>query len=161
MTKDFASATAEKTVEEVIDGRVFGNLSKLVPLVILLVGLVIALVTFWVSGATVAAADEAFRLIGAAVALAVSGGLTTYLGKSQTQLDLQAARAANTVPVGTEDGAAVGALPVDSPLVHGNFKTNRVQAEAAEDLETEPVVTAPVVPVVEPAEVDPAIRPGE
>lgn len=74
MTKDFASATAEKTVEEVIDGRVFGNLSKLVPLVILLVGLVIALVTFWVSGATVAAADEAFRLIGAAVALAVSGG---------------------------------------------------------------------------------------
>lgn len=161
MTKDFASATAEKTVEEVIDGRVFGNLSKLVPLVILLVGLVIALVTFWVSGGTVAAADEALRLIGAAVALAVSGGLTTYLGKSQTQLDLQAARAANTVPVGTESGAAVGALPVDSPLVQGNFKANRAQDEGAVEPASKVVVTAPVVPVVEPVVEDPAIRPGK
>lgn len=128
---DAATATAEKTVEEVIDERVFGNLTKLIPLVILLVGIIIALAVFFVAGATSTAAEEAFRLLGLALTLAVSGGATAYFGKSQTQLDLQAVRAANTVPVATGSGASVGALPVDSPLVHGNYKTNIEQGPTA------------------------------
>lgn len=151
------SAIAEKTAEQVIDERSFGNLSKTVPLVIILFGATITGVAFWVDGGTGAAAQEAIKTFGVVLGMAGAGSATAYFGRSQTQLDLQAARAANTVPVKTGGGEAVGALPADSPLIHGNYAQNREQETTA----PAPVVTDPVLPVVEPAPVDDSIKPGE
>ncbi|MFW0169304.1 hypothetical protein [Rothia sp. P4278] len=156
MKKETITATAAKTVEEVIDEKSFGNLSKLVPLVIIIFGAAITGVAFWVDGGTNAAAQEAIKTFGVVLGMAGAGSATAYLGRSQTQLDLQAARAANTVPVKTEDGEAVGALPADSGLIHGNYAGNREQ-------EPKPVeeVTDPSFPVVAPEPVDESIKPGE
>lgn len=150
-----SSAIAAKTVEQVIDERSFGNLSKLVPLVMIIFGAPITLTAFWVEGATTVAAQDAIETFALVLGLAGVGSATAYFGKSQTQLDLQAVRAATTIPVSTGGGGAVGALPADSPLIHGNYAPNRSQAS-----EPTPVVTDPVLPQVEPTPVDESIRPG-
>lgn len=148
-------ATAGKTAEQIIEQRSFGNLSKMVPLVIIVFGAVITAVSFWVDGGTGAAAQEAIKTFGVVLGMAGAGSATAYFGKSQTQLDLQDLRAANTIPVETAGGRDVLALPSDSPLIHGNYDQNREQEDTPA-----PMVTAPALPVVEPSPVDDSINPG-
>lgn len=155
------SAIAEKTAEQMIDERSFGNLSKLVPLVIIVFGAAVTGVAFWVEGGTGAAAQEAIRTFCVVLGMAGAGSATAYFGKSQTQLDLQAARAVNTVPVQTTSGKAVGALPEDSTLIHGNYTKNSEQSSVEGRSEPLPEVTAPNLPEVEPVPFDPSITTEE
>lgn len=150
-----SSATATKTVEQVIDGRTFGNLSKLIPLVTIIFGASITLAGFWAEGATAASAQNAIETFGLVLGLAGVGSATAYFGKSQTQLDLQAVRAATTLPIEVHGGGTVAAMPTDSPLIHGNYISNQEQAN-----ETMPVVTDPVLPQIELTPLDESIRPG-
>lgn len=78
--------------------RTFGNLSKLVPLVIIVFGAAVTGIAFWVEGGTGAAAQEAIRTFSVVLGMAGAGSATAYFGRSQTQLDAQAARNANLVP---------------------------------------------------------------
>lgn len=148
------SASAEKTVEEIIDGRSFGNLSKAVPLAIVATGVVVALVIVAVQGGDYDSLLNALLIIGGAVGFGAVGSATTYFGDSQTQKDLKAVRAANTVPVQTEAGT-VGALAPDSDLVHGNWQKNVSTDEPAESK-----VTAPELYETPLSEEDPSITPG-
>lgn len=131
------SAVADKTVEEVIDGRSFGNLSKAVPLAIVATGTVVALVIVAARGGDYDSLLDALLVIGGAVGAGAVGSATTYFGDSQTQKDLKAVRAANTVPVETSAGE-VRSLAADSSLVHGNWKKNVDSAEPADSAVTAP-----------------------
>lgn len=148
------SASAEKTVEEIIDGRSFGNLSKAVPLSIVATGVVVALVIVTTRGGDYDSLLAALLTIGGAVGAGAVGSATTYFADSQTQKDLKAVRAANTVPVQTEFGT-VGALAPESDLVHGNWQKNLSVEEPAETKVTAPELYQ--TPVSEP---DPSITPG-
>lgn len=148
------SASAEKTVEEIIDGRSFGNLSKAVPLSIVATGVVVALVIVAIRGGDYDSLLAALLTIGGAVGAGAVGSATTYLADSQTQKDLKAVRAANTVPVQTEVGP-VGALPPDSDLVHGNWQKNLAAEKPAASKVSDPVLYE--TPVLES---NPSIVPG-
>lgn len=148
------SASAEKTVEEIIDGRSFGNLSKAVPLSIVATGVVVALVIVATRGGDYDSLLAALLTIGGAVGAGAVGSATTYFADSQTQKDLKAVRAANTVPVQTANGT-VGALAPDSDLVHGNWKKNSAAEKPAENK-----VTAPELYETPVTESDPSIIPG-
>lgn len=140
------SAVADKTVEEVIDGRSFGNLSKAVPLAIVATGTVVALVIVAARGGDYDSLLDALLVIGGAVGAGAVGSATTYFGDSQTQKDLKAVRAANTVPVETSAGE-VRSLAADSSLVHGNWKKNVGSAVTAPEFYETPVVgEEPITP---------------
>lgn len=158
---DVTSAIAEKTVEEVIDGRAFGNLSKLVLITVPAVAVAVAFVYAVVTGMEYNSLLNALFIIGGGVLAGGTASATTYFGKSQTQLDLQAKRAADTVPVATSAGASVGALPVDSPLVHGNWSMNVAQDDAPSSVKAEEAegVTSPSFYQTPETVEDPDIQP--
>lgn len=128
------SAGAAKTVDNIIEGRSFGNLSKTVPLTILAAGFAVAFVVVALQGGEPGAWIEGGKVVVAAVAAGVVGSATTYLGDSQTQKDLKAVRAATTETVG-----GVASLPADSPLLNATNKS--VEPVAAYD-EAERFATA-------------------
>ncbi|WP_346844631.1 hypothetical protein [uncultured Rothia sp.] len=149
------SAVADKTVEEVIDGRSFGNLSKSVPLAIVATGAVVALVIVAARGGDYDSLLDALLVIGGAVGAGAVGSATTYFGDSQTQKDLKAVRAANTVPVETSAGE-VRSLAADSSLAHGSWKKNVESAEPVDSAVTAPeFYETPVV--VEDDSITPAV----
>lgn len=150
MAQNFGSAVAERTVEEVIDSKEFGNLAKLVPLSILAVGIAASVLVAVIRGLDYEVLLQAgITLVTFGVAGGV-GSVAAWKGKSQTQLDLQAARSANTVPVATETGTSVGALPAESALVHGNYKAN-IEQEPPAAVVSDPEFAEPAVLVDEAA----------
>lgn len=139
MTKHLAetSATAEKTLDDIISHPTFGNLAKLTVLVILIAGFAVSGAVVVIRGGDPNAYVEGAKTLGIFALSALAGGITTTVGKSETAKTILA----QTEAVATDQGE-VRALPVDSEALHGNYANNNLAEE-----------TSPAVVGAEPAEV--------
>lgn len=139
MTKHLAetSATAEKTLDDIISHPTFGNLAKLTVLVILIAGFAVSGAVVIIRGGDPNAYIEGAKTLGIFALSALAGGITTTVGKSETAKTILA----QTEAVSTDQGQ-VRALPADSEALHGNYTNNG----PAED-------TSPAVVGAEPTEV--------
>lgn len=117
-----------KTLEDILNDKKFGNLSIVVPLMILAVGVVIVISAFFVGGGTHEAGTRSIELLATVVALATTGSLASYGFKSQTKIDLQNyVDNMNTVDVPTENGDTVKSLNASSDDIKGNFHNNSLE----------------------------------
>lgn len=139
------SAAAEKTVEQLSVERRFGNLSKLVLITVPAAAIALAFVIVVINGGDYASLLDALLLIAGGVGAGVTASATTYFGRSQTQLDLAAQRAGQTVAVATESALTVDALPADSPLLQGQWEPAVGQASLEPDQEVSPWINRSVV----------------
>lgn len=73
-----------KTLDDVINNPNFGNLAKLTVLTIITVGFVVAGVIIVIRDGDIYAYVEASKVLGAFLMAAVSGGVVTTFGKSET-----------------------------------------------------------------------------
>lgn len=91
-TATYLQKSQDEATSEIVDSKSFGNLSKTVPLSILATGIAASLVVAMIRGLDYDGLLTAgLTLVSFAVAGGV-GSLTAWQGKSQTQIDLQAAR---------------------------------------------------------------------
>lgn len=120
-----------KTLEEILSSKKFGNLSIIVPLMILIVGVIITISAFFVGGGTHEAGTRSIELLATVVVLATTGSLTSYGFKSQTKIDLQNYMDnLDTVDIATEDGFNIKSLSTYDNDIKGNFGNNQTKEES-------------------------------
>lgn len=125
------------SLESILENKKFGNLSILTPLVILGVGVIITIASFFVGGGSHESGTRSIEILSTTIALATTGSITSYKAKSQTRIDLE--NYISTISpssLDTEDGGTVLSLKTDDPSLHGNFNNN------FSDIEKEKVVVS-------------------
>lgn len=145
-TENVGAAPA-KTVEQIVNGREFGNLSKAVPLAIISAGIAVGLVVVAVTGGDSSGWINAGLIVASATGAGAIGSATTYLGDSQTQKDLKAVQAAGLEPV---SGSGIGALPVNSGLLNSTSKVSPKEPEVEDGGRFDSVVSTSEVLEFEP-----------
>lgn len=114
-----------KSLEDILKNKKFGSLSILVPLMILIVGIVIVISSFFISGGTHDAGVRSIELLATVVTLATTGSIASYGFKSQTKIDLENyVSSLNTSTVKSQDGNDILSLSSDSADIVGNFSNN-------------------------------------
>lgn len=127
-----------KTLEDILNNKRFGNLSIIVPLMILIVGIIIVISAFFVGGGSHEAGTRSIELLATVVTLATTGSLASYGFKSQTKIDLENyVNALSPSTINTEDGNKLLSLPDNSVDVSGDFNSNIV--EPSDNVETESI----------------------
>lgn len=127
-----------KRLEDILNNKKFGNLSIIVPLMILVVGIIIVISSFFAGGGSHEAGTRSIELLATVVTLATTGSLASYGFKSQTKIDLENyVNSLNPSTIDTEDGDRLLSLPANSVDVSGDFNSNVV--EHSDSTGTEPI----------------------
>lgn len=82
----------DSRLDAVLEGKSFGNLSKLVLLTVVGLGLVVALIVLIVQGMNYDAVLQALMVVAGSVVAGGTASATTYLGKSETRKQLETVR---------------------------------------------------------------------
>lgn len=122
------TSNSPKTLEDIVNSKKFGHLSILVPLMILMVGAIIVISSFFVGGGTHEAGIRSIEILATVITLATTGSLASYGFKSQTKIDLENyVKTISAVDVATEDGNKVMSLNPSDSDIKGNFENNSLE----------------------------------
>lgn len=108
-----------KKLEDVINHPNFGNLAKLTVIGILTVGFAVSGVIIVANNGDVNAYVEAAKIFGAFAISALSGGVVTTFGKSETAKTILAQRSAQTAP-NEYYGAEIHSIE-STPSIHSDL----------------------------------------
>lgn len=112
---------SSKSLDDVINNPNFGSLARLTVIVIMAVGFVIASVIVILRGGDIDAYVDAAMVFGTFAISAISGGLATTFGKSETAKYILAQKSIETAPEKDVyygvDGSVSTANPLDSDTV--------------------------------------------